>query len=413
VCPSGVSKTPESFQGVECANMKLLLLAALCIAVVSAGVSRMPIKKRMPTGKEIMMRRANNKPMPSKFTNRLQKGSQPFIDYVDNFYLGNISLGTPEQNFQIVLDTGSSNLWVIDDSCVSDCDGLDNPLFGPVWQKEKYARSKSSTYLPDGRDFEIYYGSGSCYGNLVIDTLKLAGFTVLNQTFGASTGIAEVFQYFPIDGILGLGWPALSEDDVTPPIQNMKPQLDSYLFTVWLDRHVKPSEGKTGGQITYGAIDTDNCDSDIVYTPITSKTYWQFNIDSFTAGSYKNKVKASAISDTGTSFIYGPYDDVDQIIALSNAEYDFNTGLYIVDCSAAKKLVDLVFTVNKKDLNIPGSEHVVDLELDDGKCALGVDYGFGFDFDWLLGDSVIRTYCTIYDVGNEQIGFSKAHHSEV
>jgi len=389
------------------------LLAALCITVAFAAVSKMPIHKKMPSGKEIMMRRANAKPMPSKFTNRLQKGSQPFSDYVDNFYLGNITLGTPEQNFQIVLDTGSSNLWIIDDSCTEDCDGISNPLFGPVWNKEKYSHDASSSYVEDGREFEIYYGSGSCYGNLAIDTLKLAGFTVAKQTFGAATGIAEVFQYFPIDGILGLGWPALSEDDVVPPIQNMKPQLDSYLFTVWLDRHVKPSEGQTGGLITYGAIDTDNCDSDIVYTKITSETYWEFNIEGFTAGSYNNPTKASAISDTGTSFIYGPSDDIDNIISLSGAEYDFNTGLYIVDCSAAKKLVDLVFTVNKKKLTIPGSEHVVDLELDDGMCALGVDYGFGFDFDWLLGDSVIRTYCTIYDVGGERIGFSKAHHSEV
>jgi len=373
-------------------NMKLLLLSALCIAVAYAATSKMTIKKRMPTGSELILRRANNKPMPSKFLNRLKKGSQPFIDYVDNFYLGNISLGTPGQNFQIVLDTGSSNLWVVDASCDQDeCDGLENPLFGPLWKKEKYDRTKSSTYYKDGRDFEIYYGSGSCYGNLVIDTLQLAGFTVINQTFGAASGIAEVFGYFPIDGILGLGWPALSEDNVPPPIQNMKDQLDSYLFTVWLDRHIKPSDGVNGGQITYGALDKDNCDADIVYTPITSQTYWQFNLDGFSAGDYKNDDTASAISDTGTSFIYGPSDDVDQIISLSGAEYDFNTGLYTVDCNKAKKLVDLVFTVNKKPLTIPGTEHVVDLELGDGKCALGVDYGFGFDFDWLLGDSVIRT----------------------
>jgi hypothetical protein len=53
------------------------------------------------------------------------------------------------------------------------------------------------------------------------------------------------------------------------------------------------------------------------------------------------------------------------------------------------------------------------LELGDGKCALGVDYGFGFDFDWLLGDSMIRTYCNIYDVANVRIGFAKAHHKEI
>jgi len=395
-------------------RMKFLLLAALCVAAISAAVVKMPIHKHMPNGKEIVLRRASNKPMPQKYGARLSKGSQPFLDFIDNFYLGNITMGTPAQQFRIVLDTGSSNLWVVDDTCGDpECDGLDNPLFGPLYHKHKYQRSKSSTYKKDGRDFEIYYGSGSCFGNLVIDVLDFAGLEVTAQTFGAATGIAEVFGYFPIDGILGLGWPALSVDDVVPPFQNLIPQLDSALFSVWLDRHMKPSEGQSGGLITYGAIDGDNCDASIVYTKITSETYWQFGIESFSVDKYKNAQAVQAISDTGTSFIYGPFDDVDQIIALSNAQYDFSTGLYTVDCDAAKGLPDLIFTVSKTDLHIPGAEHVVDLELDNNQCALGVDYGFGFDFDWLLGDSFIRTYCNVYDVGNAQIGFAKAHHSEV
>uniref|UniRef100_A0AC34FGF6 Peptidase A1 domain-containing protein n=1 Tax=Panagrolaimus sp. ES5 TaxID=591445 RepID=A0AC34FGF6_9BILA len=57
-------------------------------------------------------------------------GTQPFIDYFDDFYLGIISLGTPKQNFTVVLDTGSSNLWVIDVKCKSQaCKGYPNSGF--------------------------------------------------------------------------------------------------------------------------------------------------------------------------------------------------------------------------------------------------------------------------------------------
>lgn len=52
----------------------------------------------------------------------------------------------------------------------------------------------------------------------MIDTLVMGGLTVKSQTFGAATGIAEVFGYFPVDGILGLGWPEISENDVVPPV---------------------------------------------------------------------------------------------------------------------------------------------------------------------------------------------------
>ncbi|KAI6177400.1 Eukaryotic aspartyl protease [Aphelenchoides bicaudatus] len=265
----------------------------------------------------------------------------------------------------------------------------------------------------DGEDAENWFGSASFQGKLEWDDVTIAGITIKQQLFIDVDSMAEVFGYFPIDGTFGLGWQSMAIDDVVPPFFNMIPQLDQPIFTTWLDRHIKPAENAIGGQITFGAFDSDNCDADITYAPLTQEGYWQYAVDSFSFGKYANKQPVEAISDTGTSFIYGPVDDVDQIIAITSATYDFTTGLYTVPCDAYESLPDLVFKVNGKNLNVPLVETIVDLELGNGTCALGVDYGFGFEFDWLLGDSFLRTFCHVFDAGNKRVGFAKAHHSEV
>lgn len=67
--------------------------------------------------------------------------------------------------------------------------------------------------------------------------------------FGLAEGIADVFGYQPVDGILGLGWPAIAEDNVVPPIQNILSQLDQKLFTVWLDRYEASSTYPATGNL--------------------------------------------------------------------------------------------------------------------------------------------------------------------
>jgi hypothetical protein len=335
-------------------------------------------------------------------------GSQPFIDYYDDFYLGIISLGTPKQNFTIVLDTGSSNLWVIDIKCTSQaCKGYPNSGF----VKHQFNPAKSSTFKNNGQFFSIQYGSGSCYGNLGSDTLNMGGLEITAQTFGLAESIADVFGYQPVDGILGLGWPKLAVDNVIPPIQNALPQLDKKLFTVWLDRKLALSQGGNAGLITYGGLDTKNCDANINYVKLSSLTYWQFPITGFSMGSYSNTKKIEVISDTGTSWIGAPQAAVNGIVAATDAAYDSVNGIYSVSC-AKTGLPDMIFTIGGIKYNIPQIEYVLDLGLGDGQCAITVFSmdGGGFGPGYILGDTFIRTFCQVYDVGNQQIGFSKAHH---
>uniref|UniRef100_A0A914QVK0 Peptidase A1 domain-containing protein n=1 Tax=Panagrolaimus davidi TaxID=227884 RepID=A0A914QVK0_9BILA len=85
--------------------MKTLFVLAAIVAVLYAEVFQVPIHSAGSKRAQLM----NKGQWPAyikKISSHAATGSQPFIDYYDDFYLGIISLGTPKQNFTIVLDTG-------------------------------------------------------------------------------------------------------------------------------------------------------------------------------------------------------------------------------------------------------------------------------------------------------------------
>jgi DNA-binding beta-propeller fold protein YncE len=92
--------------------------------------------------------------------------------------------------------------------------------------------------------------------------------------------------------------------NVTTPLQSLIPQLDSALFTVYLDKYAKFYSSVITGSITFGALDQANCDTDdMIYAPITRQAYWQFAVDSVSIGKYSNNRATQAISDTGSSYM--------------------------------------------------------------------------------------------------------------
>uniref|UniRef100_A0A914P7V2 Peptidase A1 domain-containing protein n=1 Tax=Panagrolaimus davidi TaxID=227884 RepID=A0A914P7V2_9BILA len=335
--------------------------------------------------------------------------SETLSNYFNTFLVANISLGTPPQNFTMFLDTASSNLWVIDSKCKSKgCQG--NP--GGI-SKHVFDSTKSTTFINNGQYFSINYGYGAVVGNLGTDTLNLGGISIQNQTFALAETLADPFGEQPIDGFLGLGWPNLAVDGVIPPLQNALPQLDSPLFTVWLDQRHQTNIDPAAGQITFGALDTGHCDvSTIYYIKLSSLTYWMFPLSKFQLGSYTNSKATLAISDTARIGFGAPQVDFDGIIKFLNATFDSTNNIYTVPCGQINSIPEMRFTFEGITLHVPSSNFIVDQGLGNGLCVVTVFVlnGGGFGPVWIFGDSFLRSYCNIYDIGNKQIGFAKALH---
>lgn len=107
-------------------------------------------------------------------TKRALSGTNQLVNQnSDSSYYGSIAIGTPPKSFDVILDTGSSDLWVVG----SDCDVCDETSSG-------FTASSSSTFKNLSQPFSITYGSGKAFGTLVQDVVRMADFQVTGQTFG-------------------------------------------------------------------------------------------------------------------------------------------------------------------------------------------------------------------------------------
>uniref|UniRef100_A0A915CN74 Peptidase A1 domain-containing protein n=1 Tax=Ditylenchus dipsaci TaxID=166011 RepID=A0A915CN74_9BILA len=142
-------------------------------------------------------------------------------DSYDVWYIGNISLGTPQQNFTVIMDTGSSNLWVVDNNC--------NDIF--CKNKHKYISDQSSTYIQNGTYFEDFLNIGKIGGPQL---------SMPNVTFGLiNSSQIHLFETFPADGIFGLGRNTTSMDEgIEPPFyQAVRTGLiEKPIFTLFLKK---------------------------------------------------------------------------------------------------------------------------------------------------------------------------------
>jgi hypothetical protein len=321
-------------------------------------------------------------------------------DYDDMSYVGQISIGTPAQTFDMILDTGSADLWVPDVSCSSDA----------CSSKHEFDSDRSSTYSSASGTWSIQYGTGSANGFEGIDEVCFtgSGLCLPKQRFGQATSIASFFANQAMDGICGMAFKAISQERVTPPVIALMPQLDQQMFHVWMTG-VGLAE-TTGGEITYGAYDFDHCSSDITYVPLSSETYYEYQMDKVCAGSYcatGTFGKISAISDTGTSLIAGPTQDIARIAEQVGAKYDSNYGLYMLKCGTNSP--DVTFVIDGKSYAVTAKNYQVPADYS-GNCYFafdGMSSGFGGP-SWILGDTFHREWCHVYDPIEYRIGLSKA-----
>jgi len=330
---------------------------------------------------------------------------EPITNYLDAQYYGPIEIGTPKQTFNVIFDTGSSNLWIPSITC----------KFTEIAcrRHNRYDSKKSSTAVANGTHFEIRYGSGSMEGFVSQDTVCVADVCVKDQLFAEAThepGIAFLAAKF--DGILGMGFYSISVNGIPTPFDMMVEQglVEDSKFSFWLNRN---PDDPVGGFLVLGGSDPDLYEGEMHYVDLSATTYWQVSMAGISVGG-DNTIACSggceAILDTGTSLNVGPTKESKAINeAIGAKEVIPGTGQYQVDCDVVDQLPAIEFEFGGKVFVLNGADYILKVtQRGVTQCIsgfAGLDTPGGL---WIMGDVFLGKYYTEFDVGNKRVGIATA-----
>uniref|UniRef100_A0A3P8U8K5 Nothepsin n=1 Tax=Amphiprion percula TaxID=161767 RepID=A0A3P8U8K5_AMPPE len=327
---------------------------------------------------------------------RLGRSSEKIYNFMDTQYFGDISLGTPEQNFSVIFDTGSADLWVPSSYCVSTA----------CVQHRRFKAFDSTSYRHDGRTFGIHYGTGHLLGVMARDTMK-----VMNQEFGEAVyEPGNIFVLGKFDGVLGMAYPSLAEILGNPVFDNLLAQKA-------LDKPVSAGQPFQGfnGELLLGGIDEALYSGPINWLPVTAKGYWQIKMDSVAVQGVSSFCPqgCQAVVDTGTSLIAGPTNDILNLQQLIGAT-PTNFGEFLIDCIRLSSLPHVTFVLGGTEYTLTAEQYVRKEMLGDRElCFSGFE---GMDIVspagplWILGDVFLTEYYSVFDRGQDCVGLARAKH---
>jgi len=223
--------------------------------------------------------------------------------------------------------------------------------------------------------------------------------------------LAFVLAHF--DGILGLAFESISVDNVTPVWYNIWNQglVQQNLFSFWLSKN---STAGAGGEMMLGGIDQSRYTGSITWVPLQSETYWQFTFQDFQVNGnslgWCSSGGCKVIADTGTSLIAGP---TAQIAALNSKLGAIPIGPeYIFPSCNLASLPNVQVVIAGTTFTLTPQDYVLQItsqgktECLSGFMGIALPPQIGELF--ILGDVFISTFYTVFDFGNERVGFADA-----
>jgi len=323
-------------------------------------------------------------------------------------YTMDVGVGSPPQQFTLLIDTGSSNTW--------------------VGAAARYV--PTSTSQNTKKAVNVSYGSGKFSGTEYIDEVTLGpGLVIKDQSIGvASTATG----FNGVDGILGIGPVDLTSTTVAGT--SSVPTVTDNLFkqgtisneSIGISYVPSTEASAANGELTFGATDSSKYTGEITYAPITTTSpasnYWGIDQTvTYGANGVTLLNNSAGIVDTGTTLLLVSTPAFKAYEKATGAVLDSTTGLLSITEAQYEKLESLFFNIAGTTFEFTANAQIwpralnSTLGAEEGKIYLivadmGVEDGSGLDF--INGFGFLQRFYSIYDTTGSRVGLAPTKYTD-
>ncbi|KAK6225013.1 eukaryotic aspartyl protease [Colletotrichum tabaci] len=334
------------------------------------------------------------------------------------YYSTDIMIGTPAQQVTVLLDTGSSELWVNPDCSTApsaaqakQCSAAGQynprnsrtPPTGPIGTRRLNYGDPSDPNTQTSAEIAYY-----------TDSITMGASVLVNQTFGVVTksdGIAT--------GIMGLAPDLKAGFEPGKPyslvLNSLADQglIESRIFSLDL-RH----QSADSGMLIYGGVDKGKFIGELQRVPMVNGAKGEPRLAVELTGigmTLANSAETYALApadknvmlDSGTTLTRLHPTLARPILADLKATIDTD-GYWTAACSLRDSGSDsyVTFTFGKKTIRVPLSDFILDLGPRDGQCYVGL---VTTTDQQILGDSMMRAGYFVFDWDNLAVHMAQAN----
>lgn len=328
--------------------------------------------------------------------------------YKNRQFIGEIKIGSPPQQFKVLFDTGSTNLWIPSYNCQT----------AACIKKNKYDHTLSKNFklIKKKEPKDVYFGTGKIKMTYASDDVELGDLKLQNQEFGVAEYMSDdPFADMHFDGLFGLGINSVDKKKLVFDSIVEHNKFEQNMFSVYYPRNVNHD-----GAITFGGYEKKyiSPNEKISWFNVSSNKYWTIKMigikinDVFVDVCSKNKGGyCEAVIDTGTSSIAGPEQDLIILSQLLNP---------VKSCRNTLFLKNLTFILadehdEQKEFILTPNDYIVNsfrvnpiLKTSCNYAFMPINVASPIGYLYILGQVFLQKYYAIFQKDKMKIGLVKS-----